>query len=94
MAHEHWTQLYEAALRERDIVRLCTCIWRAQSAILERQRDIRGHARLDAHEKLALRKAQAVLHDVGRMSGIPSITPWAATRKRATKRWKSQITID
>src|SRR5215470_8455640 len=92
--HEHWTRLYEAALHERDTVRLCICIWRAQSAILQRQCNAKRRPRLDAHEKLALRKAQAVLHDLGRMSGIPNIAPRFATRERASKQWKSRITLD
>jgi hypothetical protein len=92
--YQSWTRLYEAALLEQDAVKLCTCIWRAQSAILQRQHEVKRRPRFDSHEKLALRKAQAVLHDLGRMSGIPNLAPRVVARQQASKRWKSRIAFN
>jgi hypothetical protein len=67
---ESWTRLYEAALFERDTLRLWTRIWRAQLAILERESQIRRSPTMDAREKVALRKAQAVLQDLRRLAKL------------------------
>ena len=67
---ESWTRLYEAALFERNALRLWTRIWRAQLAILERESQIRHSPTMDAKEGIALRKAQAVLQDLRRLSNL------------------------
>jgi hypothetical protein len=56
---ESWTRLYEAALFELVALRLWTRIWRAQSAILERENDTRRTPAIYAKERIALKKAQA-----------------------------------
>jgi hypothetical protein len=65
-----WTRLYEAALFERNSLRLWTRIWKAQLAILERESEIRRNPTMDANERLALRKAQAVLQDLRRLAKL------------------------
>lgn len=67
---ESWTRLCEAALFERDTLRLWTRIWKAQLAILERENQIRRSPTMDAREKIALRKAQAVLQDLRRLANL------------------------
>jgi hypothetical protein len=62
--------LYEAALFERNSLRLWTRIWKAQLAILERESEIRRNPTMDANERLALRKAQAVLQDLRRLAKL------------------------
>jgi len=62
--------LYEAALFERNSLRLWTRIWKAQLAILERESEIRRSPTMDAKERLALRKAQAVLQDLRRLAKL------------------------
>jgi hypothetical protein len=69
-SQENWTRLYEAALFEKDTLRLWTRIWRAQLAILERESQIRRNPTTDAKEKIALRKAQAVLQDLRRLANL------------------------
>lgn len=63
---ESWTRLYEAA----HTLRLWTRIWKAQLAILERENQIRRSPTMDAREKIALRKAQAVLQDLRRLANL------------------------
>jgi len=67
---ESWTRLYEAALFERNALRLWTRIWKAQLAILERESEIRRSPSMDARERIALRKAQAVLQDLRRLANL------------------------
>jgi len=68
--HQSWTQHYEAALFERDKVKLCALIWNAQLAIVDRTREIRNVSRGDEQELTALRKALGILRDLGRLSGL------------------------
>jgi hypothetical protein len=68
--HESWTQLYEAALFERDTLRLWTRIWKAQLAMLERENQIRHSPAANARERIALRKAQTVLQDLRRLANL------------------------
>lgn len=68
--HQNWTQLYEAALFERDIVKLCALIWSAQLAILGREREIRNLPSNDKQETIALKKALDILRELGRLSGL------------------------
>jgi len=65
-----WTRLYEAALFERDTVKLCACLWDAQLAILSREQEIQGEPFADLKEQLALRKAMQVLLDLRRLAGF------------------------
>ena len=65
-----WTRLYEAALFERDTVKLCACLWEAQLAILSRQEEIRQGSSAEVKEQIALRKALGILADLRRLSGI------------------------
>lgn len=65
-----WTQLYEAALFERDAVKLWACLWEAQLAILSRQLEIQEESPADLKEELALRKALGILADLRRLSGF------------------------
>lgn len=67
---ESWTRLYEAALFERDKLRLWTRIWNAQLAIVERESQIRTHPARDARESLALRQAHAMLQDLRRLAKL------------------------
>ena len=69
-----WTRLYEAALFERDTVKLRTCLWEAQLAILSRQKEIKGEPIVDLTEQLALRKAMQILLDLRRLSGFDQET--------------------
>jgi len=52
---EGWTWSYEAALFERDTLRLWTRIWNAQLAIVERESQIRSNPSRDSRESIALR---------------------------------------
>lgn len=65
-----WTQLYEAALFERDPVKLCALIWNAQLAILRREQEIQHLSPAQEKETLALKKALSVLRELGRLSGL------------------------
>ena len=65
-----WTRLYEAALFERDTVKLCASLWEAQLAILSRQREIQEESPVDLKELMALRKALGILADLRRLSGF------------------------
>jgi hypothetical protein len=65
-----WTRLYEAALFERDLVKLCTRIWAAQLAILTREHEIESIAQADIPETVALKGALGILTDLGRLSGF------------------------
>jgi hypothetical protein len=65
-----WTRLYEAALFERNTVKLCTCLWEAQLAILSRQEEIRQNSSADLKEQIALRKALGILADLRMLSGM------------------------
>jgi hypothetical protein len=49
---ESWTRIYEAALFERDPLRLWTRIWNAQLAIGERESQIRINPRRDSRERV------------------------------------------
>lgn len=68
--HQPWTQLYEAALFERDTVKLCALLWNAQLAILRREREIQSVPSAERQEAVALRKALGILRDLGRLSGL------------------------
>lgn len=68
--HQSWTHLYEAALFERDTVKLCALIWSAQLAILVREREIQNLPSTDKQEILALKKALDILRELGRLSGL------------------------
>ena len=68
--HHTWTRLYEAALFERDPVKLCTLIWNAQFAILRREQEIESLSPTPEKEILALKKALSVLRELGRLSGL------------------------
>jgi hypothetical protein len=68
--HHPWTQLYEAALFERDPVKLCALIWNAQLAILRREQEIHHLSPAQQKETLALKKALSVLRELGRLSGL------------------------
>ena len=68
--HHAWTQLYEAALFERDPVKLCAFIWNAQLAILRREQELQYLSPAQAKEALALKKALSVLRELGRLSGL------------------------
>ena len=65
-----WTRLYEAALLERDTVKLCACLWDAQLAILSREKEIQDEPLADFKEQFALRKAMRILLDLRRLSGF------------------------
>lgn len=65
-----WTQLYEAALFERDPVKLCALIWNAQLAILRREQELQRLSPIPEKESLALKKALSVLRELGRLSGL------------------------
>jgi hypothetical protein len=65
-----WTRLYEAALFERDTVKLCACLWDAQLAILSREQEIQGEPFADLKEQFALRKAMQILLDLRRLAGF------------------------
>lgn len=69
-----WTRLYEAALFERDTVKLCACLWEAQLAILSREQEIQEQPLADLKEQLALRKAMQILLDLRRLSGFDQET--------------------
>jgi hypothetical protein len=68
--HRTWTQLYEAALFERDPVKLCALIWNAQLAILRREQEIQSLSLVSEKETVALKKALSVLRELGRLSGL------------------------
>lgn len=68
--HQTWTQLYEAALFERDTVKLCALIWNAQLAILGREQEIHIISPADKRETVALKKAFGILRDLERLSGL------------------------
>lgn len=68
--HRAWTQLYEAALFERDPVKLCALIWNAQLAILRREQEIQDLSPAREKETVALKKALSVLRELGRLSGL------------------------
>ena len=68
--HCAWTQLYEAALFERDPVKLCALIWNAQLAILRREQEIQSLSLVSEKETVALKKALSVLRELGRLSGL------------------------
>ena len=67
---QSWTQLYEAALFERDTVKLCALIWSAQLAILGREKEIENLASNDKAEIIALERALDILRELGRLSGL------------------------
>jgi hypothetical protein len=68
--HQTWTQLYEAALFERDTVKLWALIWNAQLAILRREHEIQTISPADKRETVALKKAFGILRDLGQLSGL------------------------
>ena len=68
--HLTWTQLYEAALFERDKVKLCACLWNAQLAIIRRAQEIENLPSTDQQEMVALKKALGILRDLGQLSGL------------------------
>jgi hypothetical protein len=68
--HQSWTQHYEAALFEKDKVKLCALIWNAQLAIIGRTREIKPLSKHDEQEPIALKKALGILQDLGRLSGL------------------------
>jgi hypothetical protein len=68
--HRAWMQLYEAALFERDPVKLCALIWNARLAILRREQEIQRLSPAQEKETLALKKALSVLRELGRLSGL------------------------
>ena len=99
-----WTRLYEAALFERDTVKLCACLWDAQLAILSREQEIRGELFADLKEQLALRKAMQVLLDLRRLAGFdhemqpprifvaaPSAYSQVHTRRRRMRSRRSRL---
>ena len=65
-----WTRLYEAALFERNPVKLCARLWDAQLAILSREKEIDNNSGAHVREQLALRKAMSILCDLRRLCGI------------------------
>jgi hypothetical protein len=65
-----WTCLYEAALFENDTVKLCVCLWEAQSAIVARIQEIQGAPSPDPKERVALEKAMGILSNLRRLSGL------------------------
>lgn len=69
-----WTRLYEAALFERDTVKLCACLWDAQLAILSREKEIQEEPLADLKEQIALRRAMQILLDLQRLSGFDQET--------------------
>lgn len=71
--HHTWTQLYEAALFERDTMKLCSLIWNAKLAILGREQEIQKVPDSDQREVAALRKALEVLRHLGRLSGLGEV---------------------
>ena len=77
--HHTWTQLYEAALFERDPVKLCALIWNAQLAILRREQQIERLSPAPEKETLALKKA---LSKLGRLSGSDVPTEWTVAFAR------------
>jgi hypothetical protein len=79
--HHTWTQLYEAALFERDPVKLCALIWNAQLAILRREQQERLSPAPEK-ETLALKKALRVLSELGRISGLDVSTEWTVAFAR------------
>lgn len=72
--HQTWTQLYEAALFERDKVKLCALLWSAQLAILGREQEIQNISAADQQEAIALKKALGILGDLGQLSGLDDPT--------------------
>jgi hypothetical protein len=84
--HCAWTQLYEAALFERDPVKLCALIWNAQLAILRREQEIQHLSPAQEKETLALKKALSVLRELGRLSGldVPMETTIGFARARSS----------
>src|SRR5215472_46319 len=70
-----WTHLYEGALFELDMVKLCARVWDAELAILSRQREIRSNSAGELREELALSKAMGVLNDLRRLSGFENHQP-------------------
>lgn len=80
--HHPWTQLYEAALFERDPVKLCALIWHAQLAILRREQEIESLSPAPEKEILALQKALSVLRELGRLSGLDVPTEWTVAFAR------------
>lgn len=84
--HHTWTQLYEAALFERDPVKLCALIWNAQLAILRREQDLQRLSLPPEKETLALKKALSVLRELGRLSGldVPMETTIAFARAQSS----------
>ena len=96
-----WTRLYEAALFERDTVKLCACLWEAQLAILSRQEEIRHESSADLKELTALRKALGILADLRRLSGIDqeiqiqrvALNAARLRRRRAQRRVASRVSF-
>jgi hypothetical protein len=99
-----WTRLYEAALFERDTVKLCACLWDAQLAILSREQEIQGEPFADLKEQLALRKAMQILLDLRRLAGFdhetqpprifaaaPSATSQVHARRRRMRSRRSPL---
>ena len=84
--HHTWTQLYEAALFERDPVKLCALIWNAQLAILRREQDLQRLSLRPEKETLALKKALSILRELGRLSGldVPMETTIAFARAQSS----------
>ncbi len=68
--HQSWTHLYEAALFERDAVKLCALIWSAELAILGRERELQNVSNDNEREIIALKKALDILRELGRLSGL------------------------
>jgi hypothetical protein len=65
-----WTHLYEGAVFELDMVKLCARVWDAELAILSRRKEIRSNSAGDLREELGLSKAMGVLNDLRRLSGF------------------------
>lgn len=93
--HRTWTQLYEAALFERDPVKLCALIWNAQLAILRREQEIQHPSPAQEKETLALKKALSVLRELGRLSGLDvpmeKISGFARARSSHTTELDSRV---
>jgi len=84
--HHTWKRLYEAALFEREPVKLCVLIWNAQLAILRRQEETQRLSPPPEKETLALKKALSVLRELGRVSGldVPMETTIAFARTQSS----------
>jgi hypothetical protein len=77
-----WTHLYEAALFERNTVKLCERLWDAQLAILSREKEIDSNSGVHVREQLALRKAKSILCDLRRLCGIDQDNDHIRHRRR------------